>query len=632
MTRARRRLTAALTVALTMAAIGLLGGCGLPGRTDPKYVGPAPTARPAPERITQPLTPGGTNDLSVLVSRYLATSVGGNDQPDAVSETQARMKTFMTEQRRVQWQPMPLLSVLVVKVAEVKAAVQGRDPGTSSLSVTFTPLYTLSRSGQLTEPQLPPKWTNTFEFQGEQVGDQLLLSAVPDGMVLSTEGLRDWYEPQAVYFWEKDVNDPKLVPDLRYMPKVLSATKRVSEVTRWLAEGPSSWLDAVVEKLPSEIETKDNPSLDAGGVVVNLSSKARGRTTEDLRKVASQIRWSLAGHPPVTLTIENRKDAGYGSDGYDSDNAAVVPGGLDQEKFIVLDGEARPADVSSGITPLFAPGESNKKVVSAAINRTRSKAALVRTVNGQQRLFVSAADATATSPPKYVETSVAGTYLSRPAWVGRPLQRFLIADGSQLYAVTPPANPGDPATVDVVLGPGDTGTSGNAGITAFAVSPDGRRIALIVGNKTRVATLRVENGKLRLGASKPVENSLGANRAVGWFTETSLAIGGQANPLLPKESWYWLIATSIDGTGEILLPVNGPEKMGPFDITQMSVRTNDPLGPSPQPFIMFESNGVGQVVYNDRPGAIPTTQASPSPSTSASPSTPPLPKSPFYAD
>lgn len=623
-TRARR-----LTAVLAITAL-LLAGCGLPRGTEPKYVGPAPTAKPLPERAEQPPTPDGASDLAVLVSRYLATSVAGNvvsaDQPDAVSETQIRMRTFMTEQAKVQWQPRPGLSVTVVRITPGKVLQQG--DGSSVLPATLTPLYTLNRDGQLVSPLLDPNWSNTFTFRAEQVGSQLLLSAVPDGMLLSAEGLRDWYEPQPVYFWEKDVESPKLVPDLRYMPSVLSASKRLSEVvTVWLADGPSPWLNSVVDKVPTDLVIKDNPSVDDRTVVANLGSRARGKTAEDLRKVASQVRWSLPDHPPVMLTIENRKDAGHGSDGYDDDNAAVQRGDLDPEKFVVLDGVARQADIPpTGPVPLFADGEANTKVVSAAINRLRSKAALVRTVNGKQQLFVSAADTTA--PQKYVETSIVGAALSRPRWINRPVQRFLISDGRKLYAVTPPANQGEAPKVDVVLGPNDTA---DTRITAFAVAPDGRRIAIIVDNTTKVAALQVENGRLKLDESKPVDNSLGANRSVGWFSETTLVIGGQADPGPPAEGRYSLISTSINGTGELPLPANGAETMKTFDVTQLSVRANDPLTSSPQTLIMFESNGLGQVVYNEKPGPVQLTQpgvvASPSPGQPA-----PLPKSPFYSD
>jgi hypothetical protein len=162
------------------------------------------------------------------------------------------------------------------------------------------------------------------------------------------------------------------------------------------------------------------------------------------------------------------------------------------------------------------------------------------------------------------------------------------------------------------------------------VSPDGRRIALIVGNTTRIAALQIENGRLKLGVSKQVANTLGANKSVGWYTETALVIGGQATLTPPNEGRYSLLATSVDGTGELLLPVNGPESMRNFDITQMSVRTNDPLK-RPETYIMFESNGLGQVVFYENPGSIVLSPAGPAPSATAT-ATDLFPRSPFYAD
>ena len=96
------------------------------------------------------------------------------------------------------------------------------------------------------------------------------------------------------------------------------------------------------------------------------------------------------------------------------------------------------------------------------------------------------------------------------------------------------------------------------------MAPDGRRIALIVGNKAMIAALRIENGKLRLGEQRLVANSLGDNQAIGWITETTLAIGGRANPESSSftAGSYSLVTTSIDGTGEMPLPLLRPTVTG----------------------------------------------------------------------
>ncbi|GAB3863057.1 LpqB family beta-propeller domain-containing protein [Dactylosporangium cerinum] len=623
-----RRLTAALAVTVL-----LLAGCGLPDRTNPKYVGPAVDPKPAQDRAQDPPRPDGASSLTDLVSRYLMTSVAGNvtstDDPNAISETQTRMKTFMSEQAAAQWPPRPQLPLIVVQVAFDKVEnVAGSDK--SSLTATFTAVGQFDRFGRLGEAQVEKEtWSEVFE--GELVNGQLRLSKVPPYMLLSVEGLKEWYQPQPIYFWEKDVEAPQLVPDLRYMPLVLPASKRVSEVMRWLTTGPSLWLATAVTTVSPDIETKADPTVGPDKrVTVNLSSKAAGKSPEELRKLSRQIRWSLMDHPPVELSFENAKDTMNVSDGFEDDNAAV--GDIDQEKFVVENEVVRPVDMPAGGPPeLFAPGPLNTAVVSATIDRDHTRAALVRKApNNKQQLWVSVTDPRA--EPKYVVVNEipAAAALSRPAWIKRPEPRFLVADGSRLWAVTPPAKAGDPVKAEVVPGPNETVLTN---VSAFSVAPDGRRIALIVGNKAMVAALRFENGRLSLGGEQRlVANSLGDNQAIGWITETTLAIGGRANPANGPYTAgsYSLISTSIDGTGETPLPLLKPNVTGGYTVTQLSARTNDPTD-SLQVLVLFEANQTARVVYASETQEINLTNAGPSPTTSAG-QQPKRALSPFYAD
>jgi hypothetical protein len=165
-----------LTTALAVAAL-LLAGCGLPDSTEPKYVGPATNPSPAQGRAQDPPSPVGATSLSDLVVRYLKTSVGGNvtsaDQPDAISETQARMKTFMTEEAREQWRPQQPLIVVDVNFKNVE-----RDDftGKASLVATFTQVGQLYRNGRLGPAQKLEFWKDEFTFESQEVGGQLLLS------------------------------------------------------------------------------------------------------------------------------------------------------------------------------------------------------------------------------------------------------------------------------------------------------------------------------------------------------------------------------------------------------------------------------------------------------------------------
>ncbi|GAA0729673.1 hypothetical protein Drose_32935 [Dactylosporangium roseum] len=629
--RTRDRRTAAATVALVAL---LLGGCGLPGRTEPRYLGPAATANATPDRVEQPPTREGAATASDLVTRFLASSVGGNgagaDPEEARTETQKRMRTFLTQSGSTRWLPGQKLQV--VKVARISEEL-GKEAGTWTVSVEGQLIGTLDERGVLNqEPTQDRGQPSVWNFKVVSVGGPLMIEDAPkDTMLLSDWALDEWYLQQPIYFWETGVDSrKKLVPDLRYMSKLLLRAQRVAQVLSWLAR-PSDLVQPVAEGLAADVDIKDIPVVTRDAVTINLGFKAIGKEDE-LRRAANQIRWSLEAHPRVTLTIEN-KERGIHSDGFEGDNAAVEAGAeISPERFCIVDGVARPVDLSSGSTPtIFAQGGDNTWVVSAAINRSKTHAALVRQPDprGKQTLYVSAADAATTNPSKYLPVGVSGAKLTRPVWIERPAQLFLVSDGMALWAVTPPTASA-PARVEKVSGPqGDAPTSG---ISSLAVAPDGRRIAFISNGAVNVASLLFDNGKLTgLGTYRKVYTSLGENRAVGWLTETSLAVGGTRNPAALAGDAYSLVSITVDSTAEKPLPERDRNATAQSVITQMSVRIASPSGQQGGVLIMFESNGVAHNVYSQDIGPLQLIGPQPSASPTGPQQLPPA-KAPFYAD
>ncbi|MEU7869595.1 LpqB family beta-propeller domain-containing protein [Dactylosporangium sp. NPDC049140] len=629
---ALRRLLAVVATASVLAG---LGACGLPSQTDPKLAGPAQS--PAAAQGGQKSPPEPVDGLSTeqLVESFLQASVGANlggegAEPDANKVALDRMRHYITPSRAASWKPAKADAGVVV-VRDPKIQLEGAGAGRDSVRLALDPLGILNANGMVS------RWTSgplpDAVFTTVLVGGQRRLEDVPSDYVFITEsGLRNWYTQQPIYFWSAGPDNPRLVPDLRYMPSTLSRAKQVTETLRWLPNGPSPLVATVVQRLSTSIEVKDNPVLEDADVKVNLSGKAAGQSKDDLDRLARQIRWSLPDHKPVKLTIENQ-DNGADSEGYLDDNAAVEASQVDQTPRYLVVNEAVRSQVVGPTTPenpLFAPGGRNQQVVSAAINRQGTRAALVCKVTTQgrteQRLFVFAPDQSVGAGPKYADTNVSGARLSRPAYITYPVRRLMVADGSRLWV----SRTEDGKDFDAV----ELSAPLSVAITAFAVAPEGRRIAFVSGRALMVAPLAFDRdaNKFSIGTPVQVTTSLGDNQAVGWLTETSLVVGGKPTPrsVHPISSTndgpkYNLVAVTIDSAQEEPLPPVSRQGDAVWDVTELVVRVNRPGFPLDYP-VLYEANQVATRLYSNSSDAMTaTTEASPS-------STGVIGTAPFIAD
>lgn len=579
-----------------LVALLALAGCGLPSHTAPKYAGPARSAAAAPDEVKTPPVPTDANTMSGLLGLYLQSSVGANldtdgDSNGAGNETQERMRQFMTPDMRKRWAPGQ--NLWIVSDPEI------HDTPTGAGELMLHVKGTLNEKGEFKPPPLGTR-DIAFKYAVVTTAKGLLLSSVPNDVVLTESGLKQWYDAQPIYFWERGANPRKLVPDLRYMPRTLSATKRVSEVLRWLKAGPGQLLQSVASPWPENFEIKDNPVVDqaTGDVKVNLSGKAAGGNANDLNRLARQIRWSLPGDPAehkVTLTIESQPNDAT-SEGYAADDVAYERAGSNSgsTRFCVSNGVARPVAIPDDGGPVvLAPGSSNAQVVSAAINQQMDRAALVRQSGPKapQQLYVSD-KVVGTGPPKYTEVDSA-PHLGRPAWMSYPVERLLISDGTRLLVST---DESAQAFEQLALS-----APQNLAISAFAVAPEGHRIALIADDGERrlmVAPLQLDNNKLSIGTLQAITTSLGDNQAVGWLSETTLVVGGKPSPAPPSGVLpYSLVSITVDGAEETALPA-GARTASQQEVTAVAVSTNS-FYPSNQS-IMVESNGAARnVYYND---------------------------------
>jgi hypothetical protein len=625
-----RRWVAVVVLAGTLVASA---ACGVPSGGPAVDLGNAPTAGPN-QVVTaqQPPNPDSVRSPIELVTKYFAAAAWGNtdagDRPKFQPDAQNSVRAFLTADAAKRWQPGAGVRVARVVVNEQPKPV---DEGALEFTATIVPIGVLLDNGQLDTRQGAGD-PFTFPFKVVRLpGGGRRLDSAPNDMWLSVDALDQFYVRQPIYFWDKVPVLPTLVPDLRYMPKVVSEAKRPDVIMKWLRDGPSDWLQGVVDFLPPAIELKDKIVTDQQRLVVNLTNKAAGLDPAALQRLEVQLRWSFGAtdrSDAVDLRVENTP-SGVSAADFLSANRAVRDSTKDPDKFCVVNGKARSTKPDGG--PAVLANNANAGVVSAAITADRSRAALVVGVPGDKKLgrllFLLSTGRGDTSTSTTVDSTVEGAFTGRPVWIFRPETRVLVIVNGKIVSVAQPlgttvARP-TPVTVPAELEP----------VSALSVAPDGRRVALVSSGPGRPPAVYVaplgfpvnSEGQLFIGEPRKVVTSLAVPRAVGWGSETTLVVGGDPLP----GSQNSVFEVSIDGAREQPRPDTGSLSL---PVKALTTRPANPLGPSDVPAIMFEANGIaydvfGQVVDNLKLELTPT----PTPSASSNGSNSTL-TAPFFPD
>ena len=535
----RRRTAAVIGVALAVS----LAGCGITGSGRPVVVGDAPRlglrAEVPDASVAQP---DDAHTAPDLVKLYLEAAAWANltqSDPTVAAAAVTRAQSFLTPEGRAKWQPGT--SVNVVQATLDPAVQAGKDK--VRVQATIRPLGVLTETGSVSPPDDPQPIPYTFQVS-QLPGGGYRLDDPPQGLLLSVDGLSRLYETHPVYFW--DHGDGRLVPDLRYLPRSVDQAKRPNTVVNWLLAGPSKWLEPAAQRVPVGIELADSVTVTPDGqkVVVNLSARAAS-LQDRLAHLLIQIRWSLRPTAlPVELQIGGQRQSGlYGSsDEYLSANPAVPAGGAEPDRYCVSDGQVRPAEVRSGKIPTeLLSTTSNANVVSAAIYSRAPAVALVTAVpGGRRQLSLGASDRSKLGTGSYLPVGLVAATMSRPVWMSDPTPRVLVAaDGGlyQAYAGTVGA-----PHVDAIT-PASLGR-----VTAVAVAPDNRRIALIADGQLYVAPLHVAETVV-VGQLRRLETGLSQPVGVAWSQENRVVVAGRGAGVTS------LVEASVDGVTVAQIPL-----------------------------------------------------------------------------
>ncbi|GAA3347788.1 hypothetical protein GCM10020358_63890 [Amorphoplanes nipponensis] len=507
----RRRLR--LLLAAPLVAAVLTGGCGIPDSTEVQRVGPGPSTGTSTGGEAAPIRHDriASSEPGQFVRYYLEAAAG---DPNGAME---RVKRFLSPTAAATFKAPPA-EIRVIHLVDTPLV----NPGSDEVTLRTRTVGVLSRNGVLnTAADTPPDYEFTISSTAGQSG--LFVTKAPPVLMITDDALNNFYDRRELYFW--NFENTGLVPDTRYVPRDLPSEQGPNEIIKWLIDGPSPLLEDAVTPLPDGTQLDGNvpaPSDDRLRVSLN-GQAAQPDDPAGLERLRRQLMWSLRSNEWHTLELKvgSQDSTEYrGTDYYTSNPAYALA--ATPERFVIYNGQVRRMSRSPYATepvPVLRP-EDNRFVRAAAFSGagTRRFAALVVTAGGRQELRVraTAADEKVALARIVLPKGVTG----QPVWAITSAEPNvaavgLITVGGRLYSFS--SDGGALARVD---GVGD-------GISAVAVAPDGRRLALVSRGRLFAGALSTSGDGVQVPLVKQVLAApLSQVSAVDWSSETWLAAAG----------------------------------------------------------------------------------------------------------
>ena len=509
----RRILAVLLSGVLLLSAVG----CGVDVSSTPVDVGDGLGYKDN-SRVVELPKPVSARAAGLVETFLKATAGGGGVAADNAA-------SFFTEKEGKSWRERwkkaeDQESLTVIRVTN-KIEDAGQQGGVL-VPVEYQVVGTLTNRGQLEvvkEPAATPSRMTFTVVPDSSFGWRIesIDGNVPDGLFISDVGVSDYYWIDSIYFWDR--TGTHLVPDLRYIPRTVNRNQRATSVVTMLIEGPSAMLGAVQRLRTGTAATSVvlSESSDTFEVKLTPNAIAVDNQEDAAKKLLWQLQWSLRFNnntPTVNLVAGDFKrtvradDHTYENFNDTDDLGSLQTFDIRAEKVVAVDISCKPVPTQ----PQVLTTKENKDVVAAAVNREADRIAYVVTTPAGSRQL------TLIRPDRKVATSIVAFDLGRPSWI----------PGTDMLLVTANGN------VRAVSGTSGQSTvitpSGLGPVTDLSVSPDGRRIALIAGNRLVVAQLGMDAGKRNISIEPepqtvPISARLSAV-GVAWSSEEWLKVVG----------------------------------------------------------------------------------------------------------
>lgn len=349
--------------------------------------------------------------------------------------------------------------------------------------------------------------TRMLQFEMVRENGEWRISSAPNLTILIRPVFDVIFRSYSIYFF--DSQRTHLVPDLRWFPSRASTATRMMNA---LLRGPSEWLvPAVNSAIPVGTTLSLNSVTVADGVAsVDLTAKALSAKAMARQQMKAQIRATLTQLPnvySVTISVERGPQDIV-------DLAHLVPTQASSQAIILADGELK-----------LLTGDSATPIGGTAD--------LVRRTGATDFAMTASTDWVALKSPAGIYRSQIGFFGSAPKMIDS--RAGLIApmfdDRNYLWTMTRKAG-----EAIQVTSPGGMRNMLSLGWLdsfprrQFAISPEGSRIALLVGSGQGVrayvaSVVRDKNGlPVSIGAPLEVVGASESPISVSWSDENTISV------------------------------------------------------------------------------------------------------------
>lgn len=545
-----------------LGALGFATGCGVPTSSDVRVDGPPADAGGTGSggEGNPPRGPDEAATEEELVNYFLQAAAS---DPETMIED---LRAFIHSDDQAAWQPDQ--QVYVVREQAEDRVITPGDPVQISLRVRRVGILT---GDGVIDPRPSQEEEITFHVTTERASNDREIGLGSEGyrlldpppyILLDDSALERHFQRRLVYFWDGD--EQRLVPDLRWLRRVLPERQRPQTVVDWLLAGPSPWLTGQLTPLPEGVERVGNVVWADDNLEIRLSAP---HDEVDLRKLEAQLWWTL--RPDLDSTVEVTMVVDGEPHSLEGGYRASHPVPTDPPaSFAVLEGAVWQYVPTDQVSIAALRDEVNSGIERAAVSRDGRFAALVRAdSDGGMRLSIA-------EPRDEVHTDLVANQLGRPVWLNNPTgSGLVVADGElKQFTVGRP----EVVTVELTEVPGE--------VTAVAAAPDGRRIALVVGGRLYVASVTRAGETITASTPlRPLPTTATDLDGVAFLRDEWLAVVGTARG---QSRLYEL---TVDGALERELPDG--ELGNPAEITNFVAYPGDPTDTDARGSIMYEAGG-----------------------------------------